>query len=37
MADGEIIENQIFKNVESDENEKIDLDYVPLKRNICYR
>lgn len=36
MADGEIIEDQIFKNVEPDENEKIDLDYVPLKRNICY-
>ncbi len=36
MADGEIIEDQIFKNVESTENENIDLDYVPLKRNICY-
>ena len=36
MADGEIIEDQIFKNVEPDENENIDLDYVPLKKKICY-
>lgn len=36
MADGEIIEDQTFTEVEEDNKEDLNLDYVPLKRKICY-
>jgi len=35
VADGEIVEDVSFTKVEDDIEEELDLDYVPLKRNVC--
>ena len=38
MADGEIIEDLIYSKYNDDENnQKLNLDYVPLKKQICFQ
>ncbi len=36
MADGKIIEDIIYKQVEEDEKEELDLDYKPLPRKVLF-
>lgn len=36
VHDGEVVEDEIYKELPNDENEVLDLDYVPVKNNIKF-